>query len=341
MKKFYIIIFFLAAAFSHAQQNFKGTFIGIALPNPHLAHWINESNILKAEAEKRGLIAEIQWATGDQEIQNEQIKDFLSRGVKALIIANVDAYDGNDGLASVLSQAARNKVPVICYDRFIKDADYDYYITFNFTRVGNLQAQSIVSALNLENTSSTNPKYITLFAGSPRDIAANRFYDSAMEVLNPYIDRDVLKVIGPYPKTSAEYTDYQRIATYNWEPSYARARMENLLSDDAVNVTLDAILAPNDGIARGIIEVCKTDSRYKKKLPVICGLDGDFESAVSIKNDEQYSTVFMDASKMAEAAIILTEQILLRKEPIIPGGILATGDLATRTCFKRNISRKI
>jgi ABC-type sugar transport system substrate-binding protein len=184
MKKLYVIIFILIAAFSHAQQelalvigngaynrtvsdvlnisgeiqhpeiaveyiktaylgarpatvprqsvsvqpvprsrNLKGTFIGIALPNPHLAHWISESNILKTEAEKRGFRAEIQWADNDQDKQNEQIKDFLNRGVKALIIANVDAYYGNDGLASVLSQAALKKVPVICYDRFIKDAE--------------------------------------------------------------------------------------------------------------------------------------------------------------------------------------------------------------------------
>jgi len=325
MKKFYVIIFILVAAFSHAQQNLKGTFIGIAMPNSYGLHWIIDNKILKAEAEKRGFRAEIQWAEDNQEIQNEQIMDFLNKGAKALIIANVDS---NNGLTSVLSQAARKGVPVISYDRLIKDADYDYYITFNHSRVGNIQAQSIVSALNLKNISSTNPKYITLFAGSPTDIAANRFYDSAMEVLNPYIDRGVLKVIGPYPRTSDDNADYRRITTYNWEPSYARARMENLLYYDARDVTLDAVLAPNDRIARGIIEACKTDSRYKKQLPVICGLDGDFESAISIKNGEQYSTVFMDTSKMAEAAIILTEQIFLGKEPIVPDGILATGDLA-------------
>jgi putative multiple sugar transport system substrate-binding protein len=325
MKKFYVIIFILAAAFSHAQQDLKGTFIGIAMPNSYGLHWIIDNKILKAEAEKHGFRAEIQWAENNQEIQNEQIMDFLNKGAKALIIANVDS---NSGLTSVLSQAAHKKVPVLSYDRLIMNAEYDYYMTFNFTRVGNLQAQSIVSALNLEYTSSTNPKYITLFAGSPRDIAANRFYDGAMEVLNPYIDRGVLKVIGPYLRTSDDYDNYRRIATDNWEPSLARARMENLLYYDARDVTLDAVLAPNDRLARGIIEACKTDPKYKNKLPVICGLDGDFESVVSIKNGEQYSTVFMDTSKMAEAAIILTEQILLGKEPIIPGGILATGDLA-------------
>jgi putative multiple sugar transport system substrate-binding protein len=325
MKKIYVIIFILAAAFSHAQQNLKETFIGIAMPNSYGLHWIIDSKILKAEAEKRGFRAEIQWAENEQEIQNEQIMDFLNKGAKALIIANV--YD-NDGLTSVLSQAARKRVPVISYDRLIKDADYDYYITFNHSRVGNIQAQSIVSALNLENISNTYPQYITLFAGSPSDIAANRFYDGAMEVLNPYIDRGVLKVIGPYPRTSDDRDNYLRIATDNWEPYHARSRMENLLYYDAKDVTLDAVLAPNDRIARGIIEACKFDSKYENKLPVICGLDGDFETVISIKNGEQYSTVFMDTSKMAKAAIILTEQILLGKEPIIPGGILATGDLA-------------
>jgi len=311
-----------------AQSSTTGIFIGIALPSPETSRWTRDGNILKTEAERRGFRVEIQWATNNQTLQNQQIKSFLDRGAKALIIGESAAYYGDAGLTSLLSEAARKKVPVISYDRFIKNADYDYYITYNFFRVGALQAQSIVYELDLENISSTNPKYITLFAGSPTDISANRFYDGAMDVLNTYIDRGVLKVIGPYPRTSADTTNYQRITTENWYAPIARTRMENLLRTDANNVTLDAILAPNDQIARAVIEACKSNSRYRNKFPVICGLDAEFESAVSIKNGEQYSTVFMDTSKLAESAIILTEQILMGQDPFVPGAILATGDLA-------------
>jgi len=94
-------------------------------------------------------------------------------------------------------------------------------------------------------------------------------------------------VVGPYPRSSADIVNFRKIATDNWQPSFAKNRMEDILTSDAGNITLDAILSPNDRISLAIIEAYKTDSKYKKFLPVICGLDGSFDSAMSIKNDEQ------------------------------------------------------
>ena len=104
--------------------------------------------------------------------------------------------------------------------------------------------------------------------------------------------------------------------------------MENLLNNDARDVVLDAVLAPNDTLARAILEACKADAKYRTKLPVISGQDAEFDSMMSIKNGEQYSTVFKDTAKLAEAAIILADQ-LLKGQPInVPGTVLAAGDLA-------------
>jgi putative multiple sugar transport system substrate-binding protein len=103
--------------------------------------------------------------------------------------------------------------------------------------------------------------------------------------------------------------------------------MENLLNNDARNVTLDAILAPNDTLARAILEACKADAKYRSKLPVISGQDAEFDSILSIRSGEQYSTVFKDTAKLAEAAIILADQIVKGQPINIPGAILASGDL--------------
>jgi putative multiple sugar transport system substrate-binding protein len=235
----------------------------------------------------------------------------------------------NDGVGSVVSEAARDNVAVIAYDRIIPNsADYDYYITFNNFKVGQLQAQSIETALNLAAATTAAPKNITLFAGSPTDGNAFFFYDGAMSVLNPYIDKGVLKVVGPYPRTSADSSSFQRIATENWQAPIAKTRMENLLNNDARNVTLDAVLAPNDTLGRAIIEACKADAKYRTKLPVVTGQDAEFDSALSIKNGEQYSTVFKDTAKLAEAAILLADQILKGQAVNLPGAVLASGDLA-------------
>jgi putative multiple sugar transport system substrate-binding protein len=328
MKKLTVVLLTLFVAGSlfaggGTQKPSGGALIGLAMPETHVLRWVKDGNQLKAEAEKRGYQAEVQWANADQPTQNQQIQSFLTQGAKALVVGCI-----SEGVISVIAEAKRDNVAVIAYDRIIPNsADYDYYITFNNFKVGVLQAQSIVAGLNLDAATAATAKNITLFAGSPTDGNAFFFFDGAMSVLNPYIDKGVLKVVGPYPKTSAETAAFQQIATENWQAPIAKTRMENLLNNAARSVTLDAVLAPNDTLARAIIEALKADAKYRTKLPVVSGQDAEFESALSIKNGEQYSTVFKDTAKLAEAAIIIADAVLKGQTPNVPGAVLASGDL--------------
>jgi putative multiple sugar transport system substrate-binding protein len=341
MKKLLIVLLILAVAGTvFAGGDAKGgaatsgggtkaagkTFIGIAMPETTVLRWVGDGNKLKDEAIKAGYDAEVQWANGDQPTQNQQVQSYITQGAKVLIIGCL-----NDGVGSVVEEAARSGVQVIAYDRIIQNTtNYTAYITFNNYKVGTLQGQAIEKALDLKNATSAKPKYITLFAGSPTDANANFFFQGAMDVLNPYIDKGVLKVVGPYPKHYSDTNNFQRIATEGWLNEKAKQRMENLLNNDARNVTLDAVLAPNDGLGRAIIEACKADAKYRSKLPVVTGQDAEFPSALAIKNGEQYMTVFKDTAKLAEAAIKLADAFAKgNTSPDIPGAvkIYDSGDL--------------
>jgi putative multiple sugar transport system substrate-binding protein len=334
MKKICLVLIMLLAAgsfvFAEGQRggsaSGSGPLIGLAMPETHVQRWQKDGAALKAFAEAKGYRAEVAYGDADQTVQNRQIEGFLTQGAKLLVVGNI-----NDGINSVMAQAASEKVPVIAYDRLIVGSgDYDYYITFNNFKVGEFQAQGIEQGLNLKAATAASPKTITLFAGSPTDNNSKFFYDGAMSVLNPYIEKGVLKVIGPYPKTSADAANFQRVATENWQAPLAKTRMENLLSNDAKDVVLDAVLAPNDTLARAIIEACLADAKYAGgKLPVVTGQDAEFASALSIKNGQQYMTVFKDTTKLAEAAIILADQILKGQPINIPGASLASGSLTS------------
>jgi putative multiple sugar transport system substrate-binding protein len=301
-----------------------GTLIGIAIPETHVTRWMKDGETLKAEAEKRGYLADVQFADIDQPTQNQQIRAFLAQNAKLLVVGCI-----NEEAAEAVAEAAQKKVAVIAYDRLIANsADYDYYITFNNYKVGALQGQSLADALGLEQASPQSPKTIALFAGAMTDGNAFFFYDGAMSVLNPYVENGALKVIGQYPKTSEDREAFAAIATEEWKGSVARARMDALLKGEASAVTLDAVLAPNDHIARAVINACRDDAKYKGKLPLVTGQDAEIESALLIKGGEQLSTVFKNTSKLAEAAIILADQILKGQAPDVPGAVLAEGPLA-------------
>jgi len=323
MKKTVIASLILMVAFGgglFANGQSESLDIGLAMPETHVERWQQDGASLKEEAIGMGYNAEVAFGDADQSKQNQQIEDFITKGAKLLVVGSV-----NEGVGSVVADAARDGIDVIAYDRLITNSgDYDYYITFDNFKVGQFQGQGIVAGLDLD--SASEPKYITLFAGSPTDNNANFFFDGAMSVLKPYVDAGKLVVVGPAPMSSADKSNFTKIATENWRADVAKARMENLLNNDAKDVVLDAVLAPNDTLARAIIEACMTDAKYDtvEKLPVVTGQDGEVASVKFIRDGKQYMTVFKDTRSLAKAAIMLADSIMKGEEPNIPGARLDT-----------------
>jgi len=310
-------LFMLSGSLFAGGTSEGGLDIGLAMPESHVARWVMDGQKLKENAEALGYKAEYTLADADQAKQNKQIEDYITKGVKLLVIANI-----NTGVNTVLADATKAGIEIISYDRLMMDsADYNYYTTFNLKKVGFLQATAIVQALKLEQASAAKPKVVTLFAGSPTDNNAYFFYDGAMEVLNPYVDKGVLKIVGPYPRTSADKENFQRIATEGWRAENAKKRMENLLTGDAKDVVLDAILAPNDPVGRACIEACMNDAKYDTiaKLPIVTGQDGELATVQYILQGKQHMTVFKDSRLLAEATIKLADAILKKQTPSIPG----------------------
>ena len=91
--------------------------------------------------------------------------------------------------------------------------------------------------------------------------------------------------------------------------------MENLLTKSYSNQDVQGVLAPYDGISRGIIAALKGNGygSGSKKLPVITGQDAEIESVKSILAGEQYSSVFKDTSKLAETTVNMIKQIAEKK----------------------------
>jgi len=327
MKKILIALLALTVAgtfaFANGQQQggaAKQVLIGLAMPETHVERWQKDGAALKADAEAKGYLAEVTYGDADQSKQNQQIQDMLTKGAKLLVIGSV-----NEGVVSAVADAAKEKVIVIAYDRLITGSgDYDYYITFDNFKVGQFQGKALETALNLPKASKAAPKYITLFAGAPTDNNAKVFFDGAMSVLKPYADSGALVLVGPAPLSSADSANFTRITTENWRADVAKTRMENLLNNDAAKVTLDGVLAPNDTLARAIIEALSSDAKYQTKLPVVTGQDGELASVQAIKDGKQYMTVFKDTRKLASATIELADALLKGQTPNIAGARLDT-----------------
>jgi len=307
-----------------APKKKAGAFIGLAMPETHVERWQKDGAALLADALAKGYKAEVAYGDADQSKQNQQIQDFLTKGAKLLVIGSV-----NEGVVSAVADAATDGTIVIAYDRLITGSkDYDYYITFDNYKVGQFQGKAIEGALALAAATKAKPKYITLFAGSPTDNNAKVFFDGAIDVLRPYVESGALVIVGPAPLKSGDAA-FTKITTENWRADIAKTRMENLLNNDAKSVVLDAILAPNDTLARAIIEACASDAKYAKKLPVVTGQDGEVASIAAIRDGKQNMTVFKDTRNLAAATIQLADALLKGETPAIAGARLDTASYNT------------
>ena len=149
-------------------------------------------------------------------------------------------------------------------------------------------------------------------AASADDNNAFFFYNGAMSVLQPLIDKGVLVV-------QSKQMGMDKVATLRWDAATAQSRMENLLSAYYTKKKVDAVLSPYDGISIGIISALKGVGYGSGdlKMPIISGQDAEIPSVKSIIAHEQYSTIFKDTRNLAKVAADMVSAVEQGKEPEI------------------------
>ncbi|MFI6561004.1 multiple monosaccharide ABC transporter substrate-binding protein [Streptomyces sp. NPDC050534] len=283
----------------------KGGTIGIAMPTKSSERWIADGNNVVKDLKAKGYKTKLVYGEDDPDQQVSQIENLITQGVKGLIIAAID----NKSLNNVLQQAADAKIPVISYDRLILGTkNVDYYASFDNTKVGELQANYIVDKLGLK--SGKGPFNIELFAGSNDDNNTKYFFNGAMSVLQPYIDKKKLVV-------KSGQTALTKVTTLRWDGTTAQHRMEDILTSSYKSGRVDAVLSPYDGISIGIISALKSDGygSSSKPLPVITGQDAELASVKSIIAGQQTQTVYKDTRKLADVAAGMVDDALNGKKP--------------------------
>ncbi|MCA2212118.1 multiple monosaccharide ABC transporter substrate-binding protein [Jidongwangia harbinensis] len=278
--------------------------VGIALPTTKSPRWVGDGQSMVRQFELLGYRTELAYGEDDVNGQISQLQAMIDKGAKALVVGSIDG----GALKDVLSAAAAAKIPVIAYDRLIRDTgDLSYYATFDNFKVGVLQAAFIVDALGLAK--ADGPFTIELFAGSADDNNATFFFNGAMSVLQPYLDAGKLRV------ASGE-TSFREVATMRWDGAVAKKRMESLLAGPLAEERVDAVLSPYDGISRGILEALQAAGYGgARKLPVITGQDAEIESVKLIASGEQTQTVYKDTRELAKVAVQMTNSLLTGGEP--------------------------
>ncbi|MFW3169782.1 multiple monosaccharide ABC transporter substrate-binding protein [Geodermatophilus sp. CPCC 206100] len=290
--------------------------VGVSMPTQTSERWIADGENVQAQLEEAGYGVDLQYANNDIPTQSQQIDQMITEGADILLIAAIDGT----ALAGQLENAASNNIPVIAYDRLIRDSEnVDFYVTFDNFQVGVAQANALLTGLGLQTPdgqpgTATGPFNIEIFAGSLDDNNAFFFFDGAMSVLQPLIDDGTLVV-------KSGQTSIEQAAILRWEQETAQRRMEDLLTstyNDGSRV--DGVLSPYDGISRGIITALQ-NAGYGPTLdaanpmPPVTGQDAEIGSVKLIQDGVQSSTIFKDTRLLAEQAVAAATAFAEGNEP--------------------------
>ncbi len=247
--------------------------IGVSMPTQREERWVRDLEQFRREASGRGVEILAQISDNDAARQLAQCENLLAQKIDVLIVAPHDAA----AASPIVEKAHRQGVKVISYDRLILNADVDLYVSFDNVKVGEIQGRYLSRLV-------PKGRYVIL-AGAPTDNNAKLFRQGAMNILQPLIDRGDIKVLMDQP-------------VKDWQPIEAMNLMENALM--AADGKVDAVLAPNDGTAGGVIQALSL-RKLAGKVPVT-GQDAELAGAKRIVEGTQSMTVFKDTRMLATAA---------------------------------------
>jgi D-xylose transport system substrate-binding protein len=278
--------------------------IGISFSDFATERWAIENQIMTVQLQKDGYQVISQEADHDVKLQSDQIDNMVAQGVKGLIVI---AEDG-DAAVTPVEKAVAAGVKVVSYDRLIKTSKISAYLSFDNVAVGKAEADGVVKALGLLDASgnpttqtkwtSANPVKLVLSGGSPTDNNAVLLKQGQMEILKPFVDQGIVKIVFDQ-------------GVDNWDPAKAESMMENILT--AQQNKIDAVVASNDGTADG--EIIALRAQHLAGTVPISGQDATAAGCNEIVLGEQTVTVFKDTRLLSPEAVKMIEALVQGQTP--------------------------
>jgi len=245
--------------------------IGFSMDTLQEERWLRDRELFKKSVEALGAEVEILAANGDDALQISQAETLISQGIDLLVIVPHNA----EATAAIVHRAHEAGIKVIAYDRLVKNADIDLYVSFDNEQVGEMQAKAITKLVPKGN-------YVYI-GGAITDNNALLFKKGVFNVLQPLIDKGDIKIV---------YDQW----TIDWNPENALANMEAALKANGNQI--DAVIAANDATAGGVIHAL-TAQGLAGKIPV-AGQDAELAAAQRIVEGTQTMTVYKPIQSLTE-----------------------------------------
>ncbi|MGX5209974.1 ABC transporter permease/substrate-binding protein [Streptomyces violaceus] len=223
----------------------------------------------QAEAEKLGVDLTVTDAQNDASQQANQLQNFTSSGLGAIIVNPVDS----DAASNSVKAADKAKIPVIGVDRVVNNAKLDTLVASDNVAGGELAAKSIGEKLGGKGK-------IVILQGQAGTSAARERAQGFANGLKAYPG---IQVVAQQP------ADFDRTKGLDV--------MSNLLQ---AHPDVQGVIAANDEMALGAIKAL--GSKAGKSVSVV-GFDGTPDGLKAVEGGTLYASVAQQPSQLGKIAV--------------------------------------
>ena len=193
MKKVILLLFLASLVLSGSctKQKSKPTdypedriFVGFSMGTLMEDRWIRDRDIFLSMAKQNGMEVTVKNANKDSDLQYRQVMEMIHQGIDVLILAPNDC---NSEVKCV--KAAKDRgIPVISYDRLVRNADVDLYVSFDHFKVGKVMAEELLKK-------APDGGYL-IVNGPESDDNTRRIQEGAMSVLKEPMESGRVRILG-------------------------------------------------------------------------------------------------------------------------------------------------
>jgi D-xylose transport system substrate-binding protein len=255
----------------------KDVQIGFLIHATTSSRWQMDIAYIYERAEQIGAEIILKDANSDENLQLSQASELLKQGVDALIVVAAN----QNTAAGIVREAHNYNVPVIAYDRLIKNSDLDYMVSFEYYEVGRLMMDYVF-------THKDNGNIVMLWGDAG---------DANAIMVKEGIEKE-------YESKAGQNNIETVYKTYvpDWTYTNANHIMKQILAFYPEKI--DAVIACNDPLALGAYDAL-IEHGYKPGEVIITGQDATLEFVHSMIGDGMSMSVFKPIKELAYGAVDL------------------------------------
>jgi len=246
--------------------------IGFSQDSLVLERWRRDISAFQAAVVDLGARMTLKVADQDADVQVQQVRELVQEGIDVLVIVTNDS----DRLSAVVREVRARGIPVISYDRLVRRAGVNLYVSFDNEKVGSLMAQAVAAE-------APTGGYL-IINGAKTDNNALLLNLGIHRTLDPALASGQIHLVA-------------EIWPQAWDNNEVRAALEQLLPRVA---EIRGIVAGDDMLAEEAIRFFSENGRTG--VVRVSGQDAELAACQRIAEGTQVATVYKPVARLARRA---------------------------------------